>query len=99
MEELDYSLVPEKAWNHLVRYYGLSEDSKPIARKIVEYGLVMKHCKVEVYRLNFKLSLHPKLSETTVETFSRTDTVGMLLYSLCADTLHAHVCIFNLCIQ
>ena len=97
MEELDYSLVPEKAWSHLVRYYGLSEDSKPIARRVVEYGLYTKHCKMEVYQLNLKLSLHPKLSETTVETISRSNTVGMLLYSLCV--YNAHVCISNLCIQ
>ena len=36
----------------------------------------MKHCKVEVYLLSFKLSLHPKLSETTTKPFSRADTVG-----------------------
>jgi hypothetical protein len=76
MEELDYSLVPEKAWHHLVSWYGLSDGSRPIARRVVEYGL--KHCKVEVYLLNFKLTLHPKLSETTAEQFSRADTVGEL---------------------
>ena len=78
MEELDYSLVPEKAWRHLVWRYGLSDGSRPIARRVVEYGLYTKHCKVEVYLLNFKLTLHPKLSEATVEQFSRADTVGML---------------------
>ena len=77
MEELDYSLVPEKAWRHLVRCYVPPGGSRPIARRVVEYGLYMKHCKVEVYLLNFKLTLHPKLSETTVEQFSRADTVGM----------------------
>ena len=32
MEELDYSLVPEAAWNKLVTWYGVSETSRPIAR-------------------------------------------------------------------
>ena len=78
MEELDYSLVPETAWHHLVSWYGVSDGSRPIARRVLEYGLYMKPCKVEVYLLNFKLTLHPKLSETTTEPFSRADTVGML---------------------
>jgi len=32
MEELDYSLVPEAAWNKLVVWYGLSQGSRPLAR-------------------------------------------------------------------
>lgn len=96
MEELDYSLVPESAWNKLLSWYGISNTSRPIARycntiiciilynngvyypyrTVVEYGLYMKHCKVEVYLLNFKLSLHPKLNDTIVKSFSRADTVG-----------------------
>ncbi|CAI8056970.1 Ubiquitin carboxyl-terminal hydrolase 4 [Geodia barretti] len=78
MEELDYSLVPESAWNKLVVWYGVSDTSRPVARTVVEYGLYMKHCKVEVYLLNFKLSLHPKLSETVTKSFSRADTVAEL---------------------
>ncbi|CAI8050693.1 Ubiquitin carboxyl-terminal hydrolase 4 [Geodia barretti] len=78
MEELDYSLVPEKAWRHLVWRYGLSDGSRPIARRVVKYGLYMKHCKVEVYLLNIKLTLHPKLSEATTVELSRADTVGDL---------------------
>jgi len=47
-------------------------------RKVVEHGLYMKHCKVEVYLLEFKLYLHPKANETVVKSFSRASTVGML---------------------
>ena len=43
----------------------------------MEHGLYMKHCKVEVYLLEFKLSLHPKLNEPVNMTFSRADTIGM----------------------
>ena len=32
MEELDYALLPEPAWNLLVSWYGLSAESRPIAR-------------------------------------------------------------------
>ena len=78
MEGLDYSLVPEKAWQHLVEWYGLLDGSRPIPRKVVEYGLYMRHCRVEVYLLQFKLSLSWKLSEHTLKRFSRANTVGML---------------------
>ena len=49
-----------------------------MCRKVVEHGLYMKHCKVEVYLLEFKLYLHPKANETVVKSFSRASTVGML---------------------
>ena len=104
MEELDYSLVPEPAWNKLVAWYGISDTSRPIARLanitlksnhhptslpsspplslslslriVVEYGLHMKHFKVEVYLLNFKLCIHPKLNEHVIKSFSRGDTIS-----------------------
>ena len=47
----------------------------------MEHGLYMKHCKVEVYLLEFKLSLHPKSNEPVNKSFSRADTIGTL-YSL-----------------
>ena len=34
MEELDYSLLPEAAWNKLTAWYGLSQGSRPINRYI-----------------------------------------------------------------
>ena len=37
MEELDYALLPEPAWNLLVRWYGLSAESRPIVRYIIHY--------------------------------------------------------------
>ena len=44
----------------------------------MEHGLYMKHWKVEVYLLEFKLSLHPKLNEPVTKSFSRADTIGTL---------------------
>ena len=78
MEELDYFLLPEAAWTKLTSWYGLSQNSRPLARKVVEHGMYMKHCKVEVYLLEFKLSLHPNLNSTKPQRFSRADTVGDL---------------------
>ena len=43
----------------------------------MEHGLYVKHCKVEVYLLEFKLCLHPKLNEPVNMTFSRAETIGM----------------------
>ncbi len=45
-------------------------------RRVVEYGLYMKHCKVEVYLMEFKLCVHPDLNAIRLREFSRSDTVG-----------------------
>ena len=74
-EELHYTLVPEEAWEKLVGWYGMADDSRPIARKVVEYGMYTKHLKVEVYILKFKLCVYPKLDEHVIEELSRLDTV------------------------
>ena len=42
----------------------------------MEYGLHMKHLKVEIYLLEFSLYLYPKLKETVIKSFSHTNTVG-----------------------
>ena len=79
IEELHYSLVPEAAWQKLIQWYGMAPGSRPIPRKVVWYGLDMKHLKVEIYKLEFKLAVHPKLKEHIIEDFSRGDTVGEYL--------------------
>ena len=78
MEELDYSILPESAWNKLTSWYGLLEQSTVIARKIVEHGMYMKQCKVEVYLLEFKLTIYPNIDNSKLHSFSRGDTVGYL---------------------
>ncbi len=42
----------------------------------MEYGLYMKHCKVEVYLLEFKICIHPNVNDIKKREFSRADTVG-----------------------
>ena len=78
MEELDYSLLPETAWNKLTSWYGLLEQSAVIARKVAEHGIYMKHLKVEVYLLEFKLVIHPNFNNVKPHSFSQADTVGDL---------------------
>ena len=69
MEVLDYSLVPEAAWEKLVQWYGMTANSRPIARKVV-LG------KVDVYLVEFKLCVHPNVDDFVMQKFSRNDTVG-----------------------
>lgn len=78
MEELDYYLLPESAWEKLSSWYGISQGSHPVPRKVVEHGLYMKHCKVEVYLLEFKLCTHAKQGEIVCKQFSRSSTVADL---------------------
>ena len=78
MEELDYFLLPESAWNRLISWYGLASNSMAIARKVVEHGMYMKHCKVEVYLLEFKLVIYPNFNNVKPHNFSRSDTIGDL---------------------
>ena len=55
INEMDYVLVPEEAWEKLVEKFGLSDGQQPVRRKVVERGVVLlngttvKYCKVEVY--------------------------------------------------
>ena len=42
----------------------------------MEFGLYMKHCKVEVYLMEFKLCQQSQLNETVTKMFSRGTTVG-----------------------
>ena len=38
--------------------------------------MYMKQCKVEVYLLEFKLTIHPDVDNSKLHSFSRGDTVG-----------------------
>ena len=46
---------------------------------MVERGLYMKHCRVEVYLLEFKLSMDSNQNEEISEQFSRLSTVGKVV--------------------
>ena len=78
MEDLDYSLVPEEVWRKFVSWYGIKDTSRPIPRHVVVHGLYVKHCKVEVYLVEFRLALHPEVDSTVTKRFSKEDTVSEL---------------------
>jgi len=92
MEDLDYFLVPEEVWKKFVSWYGIEDISQPIPRQVLEHGLYVKHCKVEVYLVEFKLALHPEVDSFVTKKFSRADPVGEF------QTLYCEMNIESICI-
>ncbi|XP_006892978.1 PREDICTED: ubiquitin carboxyl-terminal hydrolase 4 isoform X2 [Elephantulus edwardii] len=78
IDELDYVLVPTEAWNKLLNWYGCVEGQQPIVRKVVEHGLFVKHCKVEVYLLELKLCENSDPSNVLSCHFSKADTIATI---------------------
>ncbi|CAH3164466.1 unnamed protein product [Porites evermanni] len=79
IDELDYNLLPEEAWFKLVSWYGVSSDQHALPRKVVEHGMYLKSCKVEVYLMEFKLSQHSDPDTLIPKKFSKGDTVGHVM--------------------
>ncbi|XP_048190766.1 ubiquitin carboxyl-terminal hydrolase 4 isoform X2 [Perognathus longimembris pacificus] len=78
IDELDYVLVPTEAWNKLLNWYGCIEGQQPIVRKVVEHGLFVKHCKVEVYLLELKLCENSDPTNMLSCHFSKADTIATI---------------------
>uniref|UniRef100_A0A3Q2CBG1 Ubiquitin carboxyl-terminal hydrolase n=1 Tax=Cyprinodon variegatus TaxID=28743 RepID=A0A3Q2CBG1_CYPVA len=78
IDELDYILVPTEGWNKLVSWYGVTEGQEPIARKVVEQGMFVKHCKVEVYLTELKLCEDSNMDNVITRRFSKADTIDMI---------------------
>ncbi|KAI1890913.1 hypothetical protein AGOR_G00158490 [Albula goreensis] len=78
IDELDYVLMPTEAWNKLVRWYGCMEGQRPIVRKVVEYGMFVKHCKVEVYLLELNLCENSNMENVVTRHFSKADTIDTI---------------------
>lgn len=49
IDELDYNLVFKDVWFKFVLWYGVILEEYILLRKVVEYGMYVKSCKVEVY--------------------------------------------------
>ncbi|XP_068132716.1 ubiquitin carboxyl-terminal hydrolase 15 isoform X3 [Hyperolius riggenbachi] len=78
IDELDYILLPTEGWNKLVSWYTLMENQEPIARKVVEQGMFVKHCKVEVYLTELKLCENGNMNNVIIRRFSKADTIDMI---------------------
>ncbi|XP_022104012.1 ubiquitin carboxyl-terminal hydrolase 15-like [Acanthaster planci] len=75
IDDLDYVLLPTDAWEKLASWYGLKPNQESIMRKVVEYGMFVKHCKVEVYLMELKLSEHGNPEKYVSQQFSKADTI------------------------
>ncbi|NP_001121498.1 ubiquitin carboxyl-terminal hydrolase 15 [Xenopus tropicalis] len=78
IDELDYILLPTEGWNKLVSWYSVVESQQPIARKVVEQGMFVKHCKVEVYLTELKLCENGNMNNVVTRRFSKADTIDMI---------------------
>uniref|UniRef100_A0A3Q1EI65 Ubiquitin carboxyl-terminal hydrolase n=1 Tax=Acanthochromis polyacanthus TaxID=80966 RepID=A0A3Q1EI65_9TELE len=78
IDELDYVLVPTEAWNKLVSWYACLEGQRPIVRKVVEHGMFVKHCKVEVYLLELNLCENDNMDNVITRHFSKADTIDTI---------------------
>ena len=58
MEELDYATLPEPAWTLFVSWYGLSAESRPIAR----YNTLLLFTKTDCLPLDMLLSMEHMLN-------------------------------------
>jgi len=75
IDELDYVLVPDEAWLKFETWYGTVDGQEPIARKVIEQGMFVKHCKVEVYMMDLKLCENEHMDNVITKQFSRADTI------------------------
>eukprot|EP00063_Salmo_salar_P088150 XP_014062985.1 PREDICTED: ubiquitin carboxyl-terminal hydrolase 15 isoform X4 [Salmo salar] len=78
IDELDYVLIPTEGWNKLVSWYALMEGHEPISRKVVEQGMFVKHCKVEVYLTELKLCEDGNIDNVVTRRFSKADTIDTI---------------------
>ena len=80
--ELDYVLTPKEGWDYLVSWYGKQGDQPDIARKVVLGGLFVKHCKVEVYLVDFKLSQTDNVDNYVTRRFSAAATLDNVVMKM-----------------
>lgn len=78
INELDYILLPKEAWGKLISWYGLTDHQKPIVRKVIESGMFVKHCQVEVYLTELRLCEFSNMDQSISRHFSKADTVACI---------------------
>ncbi|CAN8017254.1 unnamed protein product [Ixodes persulcatus] len=78
IDELDYVLLPQEAWDKMVSWYGLTPGQDPLPRRVIEFGMFVKHCKVEVYLMDLKLCLSTNLDQCITKKFSKVDTIDRI---------------------
>ncbi|XP_055881361.1 ubiquitin carboxyl-terminal hydrolase 15-like [Biomphalaria glabrata] len=78
VDDLDYVLLPSEAYEKLASWYGVAPGQEPIVRKVIEQGMFVKHCKVEVYLMDLKLCQNSDTTAVITHAFSRADTIATI---------------------
>ncbi|KAH6929254.1 hypothetical protein HPB50_025374 [Hyalomma asiaticum] len=78
IDDLDFLLLPQEAWEKMVSWYGLMPGQSPLPRKVIEIGLFVKNCKVEVYPVEFKLCTNSNMDQFVTKRFSKVDTIAQV---------------------
>ena len=73
---MDYTIMPKSAWDKLVEAFGLTEGQNPVARKVIDSGMFVRHCKIEIYFMELKLAENSTLDDVRSAKFSRNNTFG-----------------------
>ena len=76
ISDIDYATIPKNAWDKLVEIFGLTHGQNPVARKVIDSGMFVKHCKIEVYFMELKLAENSSMNDVRSAKFSRNDTLG-----------------------
>lgn len=79
IEQIDYALIPTEVWESLVNEFGLVQGQEPIARIVREFGMFVKHPKVEIYFLELQLTQYGFPENLVKRKFSKNDTIGKIL--------------------
>ncbi|XP_046458056.1 ubiquitin carboxyl-terminal hydrolase 15-like isoform X1 [Daphnia pulex] len=74
-EDIDFALVPEPVWKLLFQWYQLAPGQEPIARKVVDHGMLTSYLRVEIYLTELKLAKYPEVEKTHLQKFSKRDTL------------------------
>jgi len=82
IEEMDYSFLPKVIWDQLLEDFGMVEGQSSIPRIAREYGMFVKHIRVEIYPMSIKLGRFTDDGETSdlvSRKFSRADKIETVL--------------------
>ncbi|XP_059091834.1 ubiquitin carboxyl-terminal hydrolase 4-like [Tigriopus californicus] len=75
MENFDYNLVPEDMFEALKSTFGLVMGQTGIRKAVIEHGMFVKHCKVEVYPFDLHLADLDDEENVKKINFSKADTL------------------------
>jgi len=81
VEDEDFCVLPERAWECLVMWYGHAEGQEPIKRPVIMQGLINKELCLELYPMKLYLYKYEQGSisgDIFNKTFSKSDTLEFL---------------------